>query len=29
MMFKPYSYQQYGMDFILNNAGAGLFLDMG
>lgn len=29
MMFKPFSYQQYGVDFILNTAGAGLFLDMG
>lgn len=29
MMFKPFSYQQYSVDFILNHAGAGLFLDMG
>lgn len=29
MMFKPFGYQRYGKDFILDNAGAGLFLDMG
>lgn len=29
MMFKPYGYQQYGVDFIIDNPGAGLFLDMG
>ncbi len=29
MMFKPYSYQQYGIDFVLEHPEAGLFLDMG
>lgn len=29
MLFKPHVYQQHGIDHLLNNSEAGLFLDMG
>ena len=29
MIFKNYAYQQYCVDFIIENPGAGLLLDMG
>lgn len=28
-VFKPYPYQQYAIDRIMNQANVGLFLDMG
>ena len=29
MIYKPYAYQEYAENFILDNPGAGLLLDMG
>ncbi len=29
MQYEPYAYQEYAEDFILNNHGAGLLIDMG